>query len=131
MVGHTGDLAAAVKAVETVDACLGRARSRRSSRRGGVMLITADHGNAEQMYDDATDQPHTAHTLNRVPFAAVQRAGRRPLAAATASWQDIAPTLLALMRSAAAAGNDRPFAAFRGRPAGRSAVPRQLPAASA
>lgn len=67
MVGHTGDLKAAIKAVETVDNCLGRLESA-ILKAGGAMLVTADHGNAEEMKDDTTGQAHTAHTLNPVPF---------------------------------------------------------------
>jgi 2,3-bisphosphoglycerate-independent phosphoglycerate mutase len=70
MVGHTGRLYAAVKAVETVDACLGRL-SQAVERAGGTLLITADHGNAEMMRDPQTGEPHTAHTLNPVPFIVV------------------------------------------------------------
>ncbi|HET6221569.1 MAG TPA: 2,3-bisphosphoglycerate-independent phosphoglycerate mutase [Dongiaceae bacterium] len=95
MVGHTGDLEAAIKAVEAVDRCLGRVRDA-LRRVGGAMLITADHGNAEVMEDPETHQPHTAHTLNRVPLvfvngaAGVEHLGQGRLA-------DIAPTLLAVM----------------------------------
>jgi len=95
MVGHTGDMAAAIRAVEAVDACLGRLIPA-VERAGGAILITADHGNAEMMHDPATGQPHTAHTSDPVPFI---------LAGATAeNWRladgrlaDVAPTALALM----------------------------------
>ena len=70
MVGHTGILAAAIAAVETVDRCLGRLADA-VTRAGGTLLITADHGNAEMMRDPATGQPHTAHTLNPVPLLLV------------------------------------------------------------
>src|SRR5262249_36927591 len=70
MVGHTGDIEAAAKAVEAVDTCLGKLTAAVMAR-GGAMLITADHGNAEQMYDEGTHQPHTAHTLNLVPVVLV------------------------------------------------------------
>ena len=70
MVGHTGRLDAAVKAVETVDTCLGRL-SEAVERSGGTLVITADHGNAEMMRDAKTGEPHTAHTLNPVPFVVV------------------------------------------------------------
>ena len=66
MVGHSGILPAAIKAVEAVDACLGRLVEA-VRKAGGVLLITADHGNAEQMYDEKTHQKHTQQTLNRVP----------------------------------------------------------------
>ena len=67
MVGHTGDLEAAVKAIETLDTCLGRVVAAARAA-GGEVLITADHGNAEKMYDEVTGQPHTAHTLCLVPL---------------------------------------------------------------
>ncbi len=95
MVGHTGDLAAATKAVEAVDQCLGRldAAVRRS---GGVMLITADHGNVETMHDNATGQAFTAHTLNRVPLMLVNGPAEVH-ALQDGRLADIAPTMLALM----------------------------------
>jgi 2,3-bisphosphoglycerate-independent phosphoglycerate mutase len=93
MVGHTGDLGAAVKAVEAVDRCLGRLRAAVEAR-GGAMLITADHGNAETMTDPVTGEPHTAHTLNRVPVIVVGAAGR---AVKDGELADVAPTLLDLM----------------------------------
>src|SRR5947207_709106 len=70
MVGHSGVLGAAVKAVETVDACLERV-VRSAERRGATLLVTADHGNCELMIDPSTDGPHTAHTTNPVPFLIV------------------------------------------------------------
>jgi 2,3-bisphosphoglycerate-independent phosphoglycerate mutase len=95
MVGHSGDLAAAIKAVEAVDACLGRLE-RAIRAAGGTMLVTADHGNAETMRDPATGEPHTAHTLNRVPVLLVN-----PPADVTGlgdgELADIAPTLLGLL----------------------------------
>jgi len=94
MVGHTGDLAAAVKAVETVDACLGRVFAA-IEKQGGLALVTADHGNCEQMYDPAAQSAHTAHTMNRVPVMIV---GARNVAALKdGKLADIAPTLLQLM----------------------------------
>ena len=96
MVGHTGDVAAAVKAVETVDACLGRIAQALETV-GGTMLVTADHGNAEMMRDPATGQPHTAHTTNPVPLVLVNPpSGVESLA--DGKLADIAPTLLALLR---------------------------------
>ena len=74
MVGHTGLLDAAVKAVETVDACLGRLAEAVEAM-GGTLVITADHGNAEMMRDPETGEPHTAHTLNPVPFIVVNPPG--------------------------------------------------------
>jgi 2,3-bisphosphoglycerate-independent phosphoglycerate mutase len=95
MVGHTGDLGAAIKAVETVDACLGRL-DRAIRAAGGAMLITADHGNAEQMTDKSTGQPHTAHTTNLVPLVLV--GGRRGVTQlANGKLADIAPTVLDLL----------------------------------
>ncbi len=95
MVGHSGDIGAAVKAVEAVDRCLGRLADA-VTRAGGTLLITADHGNAEMMRDPETGQPHTAHTLNPVPLLLVnppaQVAGLRD-----GRLADIAPTLLALL----------------------------------
>jgi 2,3-bisphosphoglycerate-independent phosphoglycerate mutase len=70
MVGHTGDFSAAVQAIETVDACLGRVVGATLAA-GGVILITADHGNAEEMIDPATGAPLTAHTTNPVPVVLV------------------------------------------------------------
>src|SRR5205085_1339987 len=67
MVGHTGMMEAAVAAVETVDRCLARVTEAVLDA-GGVFILTADHGNVEQMRDETTDQPHTAHTLNPVPL---------------------------------------------------------------
>ena len=66
MVGHSGDLGAAMKACEAVDDCLGKIITSVKGR-GGALIVTADHGNCEQMWDEETDGPHTAHTLNRVP----------------------------------------------------------------
>ena len=93
MVGHTGNFDAAVRAVETLDACIGRVVLA-ARKAGGEVVITADHGNAEMMFDPATGQPHTAHTLNLVPFVYV---GRPATIARRGALQDIAPTLLRLM----------------------------------
>ena len=93
MVGHSGKMEPTVKAVEAVDACLGRIYDA-LRRKGGRWIITADHGNAETMIDPVTKGPHTYHTTNPVPFIVVDEA-RRPLRSAGA-LQDIAPTLLAL-----------------------------------
>lgn len=96
MVGHSGDLTAAMKAVEAVDAALGRVADA-IDRTGGVMLVTADHGNAECMHDHDEAQPHTAHTLNDVPciIAGPALAGAASLPRGVLA--DIAPTLLALL----------------------------------
>jgi len=93
MVGHTGNLDAATRAVEVLDECIGRVVAATRAA-GGEVLITADHGNAEKMHDEATGQPHTAHTLFRVPCVYV---GRRAAIADGGSLQDIAPTLLAML----------------------------------
>jgi 2,3-bisphosphoglycerate-independent phosphoglycerate mutase len=93
MVGHSGNLAAAIKAVEAVDRCLGRLRAAVEAK-GGAILITADHGNAETMTDPVTGEPHTAHTLNRVPVIVVGARGRKVVDGKLA---DVAPTLLDLM----------------------------------
>jgi 2,3-bisphosphoglycerate-independent phosphoglycerate mutase len=95
MVGHTGRLDAAVKAVETVDACLSRL-SEAVEQAGGTLVITADHGNAEMMRDPETGEPHTAHTLNPVPFVVVKPP--RPIQyLADGRLADVAPTLLDLL----------------------------------
>jgi 2,3-bisphosphoglycerate-independent phosphoglycerate mutase len=93
MVGHSGKIEPTVRAVETVDACLGRIYEA-LRRKGGRWIITADHGNAEMMIDPITHGAHTYHTTNPVPFIVVDEA-RRPLRPGGA-LQDIAPTLLAL-----------------------------------
>jgi 2,3-bisphosphoglycerate-independent phosphoglycerate mutase len=93
MVGHTGSLTAAIRAVETVDACLGRIAGA-VEKSGGALLVTADHGNAEMMRDPATGGPHTAHTTNPVPVLLL---GSPAPALADGRLADLAPTLLALM----------------------------------
>ncbi|MBI1966223.1 MAG: 2,3-bisphosphoglycerate-independent phosphoglycerate mutase [Betaproteobacteria bacterium] len=93
MVGHTGNLAAATRAIEVLDECIGRAVAAMQEV-GGEVLITADHGNAETMLDPVTRQAHTAHTLNLVPLLYI---GRRAKAAPRGALQDVAPTLLAMM----------------------------------
>jgi 2,3-bisphosphoglycerate-independent phosphoglycerate mutase len=94
MVGHTGVIPAAVKAIETVDACLGRIETALRGK-DAAWLITADHGNAELMVDPATGQPHTYHTTFPVPFLLVSK-DKRPLLEG-GSLRDIAPTILGLM----------------------------------
>jgi len=93
MVGHSGNLAAAIKAIEALDICIGRVVNA-MQQCGGEIIITADHGNAEQMLDRTTHQAHTAHTLNLVPFIYI---GRKAQVANTGALQDIAPTMLRLM----------------------------------
>jgi 2,3-bisphosphoglycerate-independent phosphoglycerate mutase len=95
MVGHTGDLQAAIKAVEAVDRCLGRL-AEAVERAGGALLVTSDHGNAEMMQDAGTGQAHTAHTLNRVPVLLVN-APNHGIRLRDGRLADIAPTLLGLM----------------------------------
>ena len=95
MVGHTGILDAAVKAIETVDRCLGRLETAVRTA-GGCLVVTADHGNAETMRDAGTDEPHTAHTLNDVPILLVNGpAGIDKLS--DGRLADVAPTLLQLL----------------------------------
>ncbi len=93
MVGHTGSLPAAIKAVESVDTCLARVTAAIDDI-GGEMLITADHGNVEQMLDESSGQSHTAHTTNLVPFLFH---GRAATIADAGSLRDIAPTMLYLL----------------------------------
>ncbi|MFP4263120.1 MAG: 2,3-bisphosphoglycerate-independent phosphoglycerate mutase [Halomonas sp.] len=94
MVGHTGDFDAAVKAIETVDGCVGRVVEA-IERAGGACLVTADHGNAEQMVNPDTGAPQTAHTTFEVPLIYV---GERPARLVDdGSLCDIAPTLLGMM----------------------------------
>ena len=93
MVGHTGNLQAAIKAVETLDTCLGRIVAAAQAT-GAEVIITADHGNAEMMYDPSAHQAHTQHTTNLVPFIYVGRPAKLSNAGALS---DIAPTLLQLM----------------------------------
>jgi 2,3-bisphosphoglycerate-independent phosphoglycerate mutase len=93
MVGHTGDFDATVKAIEVLDGCLKRVVEA-AQKVGGELLITADHGNAEMMFDNETAQAHTAHTVNPVPFVYV---GRPATTANTGALEDIAPTMLYLL----------------------------------
>ena len=95
MVGHSGVLAAAVKAVETVDECLTRVLTS-ADKGGATLLVTADHGNCELMIDPATGGPHTAHTTNPVPFVLVGADARGPLRAG-GSLRDVGPTILHLL----------------------------------
>lgn len=98
MVGHTGVLTAAVEAVRTVDACVGQVVSR-VLEAGGAVIITADHGNAEQMSDGdrGKSHPHTAHTVNRVPFVLVSPDYQGCRLRGGGSLQDVAPTLLQVL----------------------------------
>jgi 2,3-bisphosphoglycerate-independent phosphoglycerate mutase len=100
MVGHSGLMPAAIRAVETVDACLGRLREA-VEEAGGLLLLTADHGNVEMMKDPVTREPHTAHTLCDVPIIAVLSPKTRNYAQAfrlqNGRLADVAPTLLDLL----------------------------------
>ena len=96
MVGHTGCMEAAVKAVETVDQCVGRVVEKVKGM-GGTLLITADHGNAEQMQDPVTGGPHTAHTTNPVPLILISPAGRGVSLQEGGRLADVAPTILDLL----------------------------------
>ena len=94
MVGHTGDLAAGIKACEAVDAGLGQVLTALKAA-GGAMIVTADHGNCEMMIDPETGGPHTAHTTNPVPVALV--GGPKDVTLRDGRLADLAPTLLDLM----------------------------------
>ena len=93
MVGHTGVLEAAIKAIETIDECVGRVVEAINNQ-DGVLLITADHGNAEQMIDYKTGEPHTAHTTNPVPLILV---GMENAKLREGRLADLAPTMLDIM----------------------------------
>lgn len=92
MVGHTGVLSAAIKAVETIDACIGRLEEA-ILETGAAMIVTADHGNVEMMADEATGQPHTAHTNFDVPALLINHNA----AFKDGCLADVAPTLLSIM----------------------------------
>jgi 2,3-bisphosphoglycerate-independent phosphoglycerate mutase len=96
MVGHTGVLDAAIRAVEAVDAGLGKIVDAARAL-GGAVLVTADHGNCELMKDPATGQPHTAHTLNPVPLIYVDDSTHRARIRSGGRLCDIAPTMLELL----------------------------------
>ena len=93
MVGHSGNMEAATKAIEALDICIGRVVKAMLSI-GGEVIITADHGNAEQMIDRVTKQAHTAHTLNPVPFLYI---GRKAKLNDHGALRDLAPSLLTMM----------------------------------
>ena len=96
MVGHTGVLEAAIKAVETVDACVGRIVDATLAK-GGSLVVTADHGNCEQMVDPASGGPHTAHTTFDVPLIVVEPDIEGKRLREGGRLADIAPTILELM----------------------------------
>jgi 2,3-bisphosphoglycerate-independent phosphoglycerate mutase len=93
MVGHTGSIPAVTRAVETTDSCLGQVVEA-VERAGGVSLITADHGNAEQMLEADGTSPHTAHTTNPVPLILSQEQGSLR---ENGELSDLAPTVLTLL----------------------------------
>lgn len=93
MVGHTGVFEATVKAVETVDKCIGKVVEAIKELKG-TLLITADHGNAEQIADYDTGEPYTAHTCNPVPLILI---GRKPYKLKCGNLADIAPTMLHIL----------------------------------
>ena len=95
MVGHTGNLEAAIKAVETIDASVGKVVEAVNAQ-NGVLMITADHGNCEQMIDYKTGEPHTAHTTNPVPIILVTDNKEYKLKE-NGKLADLAPTMLDLM----------------------------------
>jgi 2,3-bisphosphoglycerate-independent phosphoglycerate mutase len=99
MVGHTGKLEAAVRAVETVDGCLARVIAS-AEKAHAALLVTADHGNCETMIDPATGGPHTAHTTNPVPFVLKAEGVGGPLRPG-GSLRDVGPTVLGLLGLAA------------------------------
>src|SRR6266705_3240504 len=96
MVGHSGKIEPTVKAVETVDACLARIETVVRTK-GGAILITADHGNAEMMIDPTTGGPHTAHTTNPVPFIMVAENSKPFRLRPGGSLRDISPTMLGML----------------------------------
>ena len=96
MVGHSGKIPPTIKAVETVDACLDQIYMA-LKQRGGAMLITADHGNAEMMIDPSTGGPHTAHTTNPVPLILVAENSQRYSLRSDGALQDISPTILGML----------------------------------
>ena len=96
MLGHTGMLDKTIEACQYVDTCLGWI-TKSIARARGTTLITADHGNAEQMIDPKTGQPHTAHTTNPVPFHLIDNASRGLKLREGGALEDLAPTMLGLL----------------------------------
>ncbi len=108
MVGHSGKMEPTIRAVETVDTELGRIYTA-VKQRGGSLLVTADHGNAELLIDPLTGGPHTAHTTNPVPFVYVTEQGNYAALRTDGSLRDISPTVLSLLgleQPADMSGND-------------------------
>ena len=95
MVGHTGDLKATIKAVETVDNCIGEL-TQQIEELNGTILITADHGNCEHMWDSNSKSVHTAHTTNLVPFIFVNNE-QKDIKLNDGKLADIAPTIIDLL----------------------------------
>ena len=96
MVGHTGNLPAAIKAVQTVDACVGKLVDK-VKKLGGALIVTADHGNCEQMWDPINNCPHTSHTTFDVPLIVVDDRFRGAKLRQGGCLADVAPTLLTMM----------------------------------
>jgi len=95
MVGHTGQIDAAVKAVETIDRCLGRIVTAVRDA-GGILIVTSDHGNAEEMWNAELNEPHTAHTCNPVPVIVVGDVQGIRLREG-GSLRDVAPTMIGIL----------------------------------
>ena len=93
MVGHTGNLEATIKALETLDQCIGEV-VKEIENQNDYLIITADHGNAEQMIDYKTGEPHTAHTTNDVPLVLI---GKEDVKLNQGRLCDLVPTMLELM----------------------------------
>jgi 2,3-bisphosphoglycerate-independent phosphoglycerate mutase len=96
MVGHTGKLDKTIEACQYVDTCIGKI-AKSIGRERGTLIITADHGNAEQMVDLMTGGPHTAHTTNPVPFHLIDEASRGMKLREGGALEDVAPTMLGLL----------------------------------
>ena len=96
MVGHTGVVEAAVKAIQSVDECLGKIVDKILSK-DGTVFITADHGNAERMIDFSTGNPYTAHTTNKVPFVWISNDSKNGSLKKDGKLADIAPTMLGVL----------------------------------
>jgi 2,3-bisphosphoglycerate-independent phosphoglycerate mutase len=102
MVGHTGKLDKTIEACQYVDTCLGWI-TKGIRQAGGITIITADHGNAEQMIDPASGGPHTAHTTNPVPFHLIDESSKGAQLREGGALEDVGPTLLGLL------GNEKPL----------------------
>jgi len=96
MVGHTGSLEAAIKACETVDGCVGEIITKTLSK-GGSLIVTADHGNAEQMWSPENNSPHTAHTTYTVPLHVVGKGFEHRTLREGGRLADIQPTMLEMI----------------------------------